>query len=180
MTGVDISQLDGAEARAAIPELAEVLVDCVDGGATVHFMRPLARDDAEVFFAGVAGQVARGEAVLLVARSGGRILGTVQLGLDTPPNQPHRADVKKMLVHREARRQGVGAALLAAAEEAAARLGRTLLVLDTVLGAEGERLYTHGGWSRVGVIPDYALLPDGGLCSTVYFFKRVEPRPKAS
>ena len=170
---VVISQLDGEEARTAILELALVLVDCVDGGASVHFMHPLPLRDAEAFFQGVAGQVARGEAVLFVARIDGRLLGTVQLGLDTPPNQPHRADVKKMLVHRDARRQGVGAALLAAAEDRAAELGRSLLVLDTVLGAEGERLYTRGGWSRVGVIPDYALLPEGGLCSTVYFYKRV-------
>ena len=170
---VVISQLDGEEARTAILELALVLVDCVDGGASVYFMHPLPLRDAEAFFQGVAGQVAQGEAVLFVARIDGRILGTVQLGLDTPPNQPHRADVKKMLVHRDARRQGVGAALLAAAEKTAAEIGRTLLVLDTVLGAEGERLYTRGGWSRVGVIPDYALLPEGGLCSTVYFYKRV-------
>ena len=168
-----ISRLDGEEARAAILELALVLVDCVDGGATVHFMHPLPLRDAEAFFDKVAGQVARGETVLLVARIGGRLLGTVQLGLDTPPNQPHRADVKKMLVHRDARRQGVGAALLAAAEQTAAEIGRTLLVLDTVLGAEGERLYTRGGWVRVGEIPDYALWPRGGFCTTVYFYKRI-------
>lgn len=168
-----IAQLSAAEARAAIPALAQVLVDCVEGGASVHFMRPFTQAEAEAFFAKVADQVERGEAVLFVARVGGRILGTVQLGLDTPPNQQHRAEIKKMLVHRDARRLGLGAALLTAAEQAAPRFGRTLLVLDTVLGAEGERLYTRGGWNRAGVIPDYALLPDGGLCSTVYFWKRV-------
>ena len=170
---VTIAQLDAAEARAAIPDLAQVLVDCVQGGASVHFMHPLSPFEAEAFFAKVADQVERGEAVLFVARIDGRTLGTVQLGLDTPPNQQHRAEIKKMLVHRDARRRGVGAALLTAAEQAAPRYGRTLLVLDTVLAAEGERLYARGGWTRAGVIPDYALLPDGDLCSTVYFWKRV-------
>ena len=174
---VTIAQLDAAEARAAIPELAEVLVDCVEGGASVHFMRPFTQAGGEAFFAKVADQVERGEAVLFVARVDDRILGTVQLGLDTPPNQGHRAEIKKMLVHRDARRKGLGAALLTAAEQAAPRYGRTLLVLDTVLGAAGERLYARQDWTRAGVIPDYALLPDGGLCSTVYFWKRVGAGP---
>ncbi len=171
--GVTIETLDAAAARAAVPGLGEVLADCVAGGASVSFMHPFGQADAEAFFRQGGGQVAAGETVLLAARQDGRIVGTVQLGLDTPPNQPHRADVKKMLVRRDARGRGVGAALLAAVEAAAARRGRTLLVLDTVEGAAGERLYARGGWTRVGTIPDYAFLPEGGLCATVVFYKRV-------
>ena len=168
-----ISQLDAAEARAAIPDLAAVLVDCVAGGASVNFMQGYSQADGEAFFARVADDVARGDAVLFVGRVDGRILGTVQLGLDTPPNQRHRADIKKMLVHRDARKRGLGAALLTAAEQAAPRHRRTVLVLDTVLGGDGERLYARQGWIRVGEIPDYALFPDGSYCATVYFWKRV-------
>ena len=171
--GLQIEVLDAAAARAAVAELGKVLADCVNGGASVSFMLPFGQAEAEAYFHKVADQVARGETVLLAARLHGRIVGTVQLGLDTPPNQPHRADVKKMLVRRAARRRGVGAAVLAAAEREAARLGRSLLVLDTVRGAAGERLYLSQGWTRAGVIPDYALLPDGGLVDTVYFWKRV-------
>jgi GNAT superfamily N-acetyltransferase len=169
---VDIVELDAGEAAAAAGALAEVLVDCVAGGASVNFMASFTQSDGETFFARVAGEVAGGQTLLFAARVDGRILGTVQLGLDTPPNQPHRADIKKMLVHRAARRRGVGAALLAAAEQAAARRGRSVLVLDTVTGGDGERLYQRAGWTRVGEIPDYALFPDGRLCSTTVFWKR--------
>ncbi len=169
---VEIAELDAAQAAAAVGELAEVLVDCVAGGASVNFMASFTQADGQAFFARVANEVARGQTVLFAARVEGRILGTVQLGLDTPPNQPHRADVKKMLVHRAARRAGVGAALLTAAEQKAARIGRSVLVLDTVTGGDGERLYARLGWTRVGEIPDYALFPDGRLCSTTVFWKR--------
>ena len=156
-----------------IAELAEVLVDCVAGGASVSFMPPFEHDDAKAFFTKIAGEVARGEAVLLVARVDGRIVGTVQLGLALPPNQPHRADVRKLLVHRSARGRGIGAALMTAAEDAARARGRTLLVLDTALGDNAERLYTRAGWNRVGVIPGYALFPDGRPCDTVVFWKQI-------
>jgi GNAT superfamily N-acetyltransferase len=173
MADAEIAILSPADARAAAAELGGVLADCVAGGASVNFMAGYSEQDGAAFFAKVAGEVERGETALLVAKAGERIVGTVQLGLDTPPNQPHRADVKKMLVRRSARRRGVGAALLAAVEDAARDLGRTLLVLDTVTGAEGERLYARGGWTRVGVIPDYALFPDGRLCDTTVFYKRL-------
>jgi GNAT superfamily N-acetyltransferase len=150
-----------------------VLADCVAGGASVNFMAGFTPEDGAAFFAKVAGEVERGETVLIAARAEGAVVGTVQLGLATPPNQPHRADVKKMLVHRSARGRGVGAALLAAVEDAARARGRTLLVLDTVTGADGERLYARGGWTRVGEIPDYALFPDGRLCATTVFYKQV-------
>jgi len=169
---VEIAVAESVTARD-LAELAEVLVDCVAGGASVSFMPPFEHEDGKAFFTKIAGEVARGEAALLVARVAGRIVGTVQLGLAMPPNQPHRADIRKLLVHRSARGRGVGMALMTAAEEAARARGRTLLVLDTALGDNAERLYTRAGWTRVGVIPNYALFPDGRPCDTVYFWKQV-------
>ena len=172
MTKFNITVLDAPSAAAAIDELAEVLVDCVAGGASVSFMAPFGQDDAAAFFQKVIESIERGETVLVVARIDGRIVGSVQLGLDTPPNQPHRADVKKMLTHRSARRRGIGAAMLTRIEAEAKERSRTLLVLDTASG-DAERLYARAGWQRVGVIPDYALWPDGGFCDTTLFWKRV-------
>jgi GNAT superfamily N-acetyltransferase len=158
-----------------LSELSDVLIDCVEGGASVSFMLPLSRAKADAFWQGVAASVARGERLVLVAEeAGGKILGTVQVILNQPENQPHRGDVAKMLVRREARRQGIGGALLAAAEHAALAAGKTLLVLDTVTGAEGERLYARHGWQRCGVIPDFALWPDGRVCATTVFYKAVQ------
>jgi len=151
-----------------------VLVDCVEGGASVSFLSPLPPDQAFGFFRRVAVSVAAGDTVLLAARLDGRVVGTVQLGLDTPPNQPHRADIKKMLVHRSARGRGIGAALMARVEEEARRRGRWLLVLDTVPGENGHRLYLRAGWQQTGIVPDYALLPDGRLCDTAIMWKRLE------
>lgn len=151
--------------------LADVLIDCVEGGASVSFMLPLARDRAVAFWRRVAQGVAAGERALLVAEDAQGPCGTVQLILDQPENQPHRADLAKMLVHRRARRQGLGAALMRAAEATARDCGKTLLVLDTVTGSEAERLYDRLGWKRVGVIPGYALFPHGGLCSTTVFYR---------
>ncbi len=153
-----------------LQSLADLLIDCVDGGASVSFMAPLGPAKALDFWRGVAEGVARGERVLLVAEDADGIIGTVQLILAQPENQPHRADVAKMLVHRRARRQGLGAALMEGAEQAAREAGKTLLVLDTA-SAEAERLYTRQGWQRVGVIPGYALLPTGEPCDTAYFYK---------
>jgi GNAT superfamily N-acetyltransferase len=162
----------GDEPRLAAA-LAEVLIDCVEGGASVSFMSPLPHHRALAFWQGVIDSARRGERIVLVAEEAdsGIIVGTVQLLLAMPDNQPHRADVAKMLVHRRARRRGLGAALMQAAETAARAAGRTLLVLDTVTGGDAERLYTRQGWQRVGVIPGYALWPDGGLCDTTYFYK---------
>ena len=168
----DLVVLDAIEARAAIGELAEVLADCVEGGASVNFMLPYNRNDAATFFEKVIASVARDETVLLAARLNGRIVGTVQLGIDTPPNQPHRADVKKLLVHRSARGHGLGAALMERIEQEAKARGRTLLVLDTA-GAEAERLYVRGGWHRAGTIPDYAMWPGGGFCDSTFFWKKL-------
>jgi GNAT superfamily N-acetyltransferase len=168
----DIIVLDAAAATAAIHELADVLVDCVAGGASVSFMLPFGRDDAVAYFDKVIASVACDETVLIAAQLNGRIVGTVQLGLDMPPNQPHRGDIRKLLVHRAARNHGIGVALMARAEAEAKTRGRTLLVLDTA-GAEAERLYVRTGWQLVGVIPDYAMWPQGGFCDTTYFWKKL-------
>lgn len=155
--------------------LVDILLDCVDGGASVSFMAPLSPAKAADFWQRVVESAVRGERVLLVAEDDAGVLhGTVQVVLDTPDNQPHRADVAKMLVHRRARRHGLGAALMRAAETAARARGRTLLVLDTVTDGDGERLYARLGWQRVGVIPGYALWPRGGLCDTTYFYKTLD------
>src|SRR5205085_7071375 len=111
---------------------------------------------------------------VLAAEAGGAIVGTVQLGLDMPPNQPHRADIRKLLVHRAARRRGLGAALMAAAEDVARTHHRTVLVLDTATGSEAEQLYPRLGWQKVGVVPDYAHWPDGRRCGTTFFYKRLD------
>jgi GNAT superfamily N-acetyltransferase len=156
---------------AQIDALAGVLIDCVEGGASVGFMHPLTRDRAVAFWRRVAQGVAAGERALLVAEDAQGMGGTVQLVFDLPENQPHRADLSKMLVHRRARRQGLGAALMRAAEATARECGKTLLVLDAVTGGDAERLYERMGWQRVGPIPGYALFPQGGLCSTTVFYR---------
>jgi GNAT superfamily N-acetyltransferase len=155
--------------------LADVLIDCVDGGASVSFMHPLSRDRAIAFWEDVARGTAAGERALLIATDAAGVCGTVQLVLSQPENQPHRADLSKMLVHRRMRRLGVGAALLRAAEETARDCGKSLLVLDTA-SAEAERLYERLGWIRAGVVPDYALLPQGGYCDTTFFYRRIAMR----
>lgn len=171
-----IRALTGAEARARVQELAAVLHDCVEGGASVSFMAPLAPATADAFWRQVADGVAAGDRILLVAEdAAGTIVGTVQVLFAWPENQPHRGDVAKMLVRRAARRQGLGGRLMRAAERAAREAGRTLLVLDTVTGSPAERLYARLGWTRVGVIPDYALWPDGRPCDTTVFYKALAP-----
>lgn len=157
---------------ADIDALSAVLIDCVDGGASVGFMQPFDPARAQAFWRRVADGVARGERALLVAQDALGIVGTVQLVLDQPDNQPHRADLCKMLVHRRSRRQGTGAALMRAAEALARENGKTLLVLDTA-NPDAERLYEREGWQRVGTVPDYALLPAGGLCATTYFYRQL-------
>ena len=169
----EIVALDAPVADTALEQLADVLVDCVEGGASVSFMAPFSHAEALTFFSKVAASVAAGDTVLLAAQLDGKIVGTVQLGLDTPPNQPHRADIKKMLVHRSARGHGIGAALMAAVEEEARRHGRWLVVLDTVPGENGHRLYLRAGWTQTGLVPDYALFPDGRLCDTAIMWKRL-------
>lgn len=160
---------------ATAEALAEVLLDCVDGGASIGFMHPLDRTKAITYCESALASAARGERIVLTAEEKplGFIVGTVQLLLTMPDNQPHRADVAKMQVHRRARRRGVGAALMRAIEAEAHALGKSLLVLDTVTGSDAERLYTRLGWQRCGDIPGYALWPHGGLCSTTVFYRQI-------
>jgi len=164
-----LARLDDAH----VGRLADLLVDSVDDGASVGFMAPLARDKAVAFWRGVADGVATGDRALLVAEDDDGIIGTVHLILAQPENQPHRADLTKMLVHPRARRGGVGARLMEAVEGMARDCGKTLLVLDTVTGSDAERLYSRLGWIRVGEIPEFALLASGGLWGTIVFYKKL-------
>jgi len=169
-----IRRLNGTEAAAAVDALSEVLIDCVHGGASVSFMAPLPLARARAFWQGVAEGVARGERALLVAEdAAGQVLGTVQLVLAQPENQPHRADASKMLVHRRARRQGIAQQLMAAIDSTARAEGKNVLVLDTVTGGDAERLYARTGWQRVGSVPNFALMPDGALCGTTFFHRQL-------
>jgi GNAT superfamily N-acetyltransferase len=171
---VIVRRVGADEAAARVEALADVLIDCVEGGASVSFMLPLSREKAVAFWRRIADGVSKGERVLLVAEDGeGELLGTVQLVLAMPDNQPHRADVSKMLVHRKARRRGIAQRLMAAVDDEARTEGRTVLVLDTVTGSEAERLYERAGWQRVGVIPRYAMMPTGEFCATTVFYKHL-------
>jgi predicted N-acetyltransferase YhbS len=166
-----IRRAGGEDAEA----LAAVLVDCVAGGASVSFMAPLELDRARRFWEEVLASAGRGERIVLVAEStAGEVVGTVQVVRAAPETQPHRGDIAKLLVRRDARRGGIGASLMRAAEGAAREAGLTLLVLDTVTDGDGERLYTRLGWRRVGVVPGYALWPRGGLCDTTFFYRELD------
>lgn len=178
-TSAVIRELAPPEVRGRIAGLADVLIDCVEGGSSVGFMLPLARKRAEAFWTHVADSAEAGERIVLIAEQpapdGSReVLGTVQVIFASYDNQPHRADIAKMLVRRSARRQGLGERLLRAAEAAALRARRTLLVLDTVPGTPAERLYLRCGWTPVGIVPGFALMPDGRECDTRFFYKRLE------
>lgn len=169
----DIRLLDAPAATDALPDLIAILVDCVNGGASVGFMNPFGPADAAPWWQGVIAEVAAGRTMLFAAVEDGRVVGTAQLIPATKPNQPHRADVSKLLVRSSARGRGLGAALMHAVEEEARHRNLRLLVLDTATGSDAERLYPRVGWERTGVIPDYALWPDGGLCDTTVFYKRL-------
>ncbi|MCF6369285.1 GNAT family N-acetyltransferase [Rhizobium halophilum] len=156
-----------------MPDLSEVLADCINGGASLGFMLPFSPDDAAAYWQEIAAQVEAGHIILALAEIDDKVVGTVQVGLATKPNQPHRGDLMKLLVHRCARGLGLSRRLMQAVEAEAARRGRTLLVLDTATGSEAEAIYPRFGWQRVGVIPDYALWPQGGLCDTTVFYKRI-------
>lgn len=156
---------------AQVDELAEVLIDCVEGGASVSFMLPLSRERALSFWQGVAREVEAGTRAVIVAEDAAGICGTVQLIFGLPENQPHRADLAKLLVHRRARRRGVGESLVRAAEVLARKCDKTLLVLDAVTDGDAARLYQRLGWVRVGDIPAYALMPRGEFCSTTFFYR---------
>jgi GNAT superfamily N-acetyltransferase len=168
---IEIRRLGVTEAHAQLDGLAAVLADCVAGGASVSYLAPFSHEQARDAFEAVAAEVEQGRRLLLGAFADGRLVGTVQVNLALPPNQPHRAEIAKLLVHRSARRRGIAQLLMEHAESEAQAVGKTLLVLDTVTGDAGERLYTRLGWTRVGVIPGYALYPDGRPCDTTVFWK---------
>jgi GNAT superfamily N-acetyltransferase len=169
--GVVVEALDAAAAASAERRLGEIMVACVDAGAAVSYLPPLSLDVARSFWRKISGDVAMGKRLLLVAWVDGRMAGTVQLNLDMPPNQRHRADLAKLLVHPDFRRAGTGRALMQRAEQAARGIGRTLLVLDTRAADAGEALYRALGWQEAGRIPGYAANPDGSLHDTVFFYR---------
>lgn len=171
MAPVTVERLDVNGARRHRDALAAVLVDCVEGGASVSFMTPFTHDEARAFFESVEPGVATGTRLLLAAFLDDQVVGTVQVTAAWPPNQPHRADVAKLLVRRSARNHGIGRLLMEQAEAEAREQGWTLLVLDTVTGDPAERLYERMGWTKVGVIPNFALYPDGRPCDTTVFWK---------
>jgi GNAT superfamily N-acetyltransferase len=168
---VEIRRLDVTEVQAQLDGLATVLADCVAGGASVSYLAPFSHEQARDAFEAVTAEVEQDRRLLLAAFAEGRLVGTVQVILALPPNQPHRAEIAKLLVHRSARKRGVAQLLMEHAESEARAAGKTLLVLDTVTGGDGERLYARLGWTRVGVIPGYALFPDGRPCDTTVFWK---------
>lgn len=171
-----VRRLDADEARAHLDGLAAVLHDCVEGGASVGYLAPFSAEDARAAFDGFVTEVEQGRRMLLVAVDDGELVGTVQVVLALPPNQPHRGEITKLLVRRSARGRGIAERLMERAEDEARAEGKTLLVLDAVTGDAAERLYDRLGWTRVGVIPSFALYPDGRPCSTTYFWKAlVEP-----
>ena len=166
-------ELDARTFDDAIPDLAAILVDAVESGASVGFVLPFSHGEASAWWRGLSEEVAAGHAVVFVVRVNGRAVGTAQLRLAQYPNQRHRADVAKVLVHRDARRHGIGRALMSAIEDAARRRGRTLLVLDTISGSDAATMYERLGWTRAGEIPTYAAMPDGTLAPTTYYFKEL-------
>lgn len=170
-TAPTIETLDAGTAHAAIPALADILRDCVANGASVGFMDWNTPADYAAFWSEVAAEVAAGRTILFAARDGKEIVGTAQLQLVGKPNQPHRAEIAKVLVHSRARRRGLGEALMQAAETAARQAKRDLLVLDTDENGAARRLYRRLGWTEVGTIPRYALMPDGRDCGSTFFYK---------
>lgn len=170
---LEIRRLASIDLREQLDALAGVLHDCVAGGASVSYMAPFSHEQARVAFEAFAAEVEQGRRLLLAAFADGGLVGTVQVILALPPNQPHRAEIAKLLVHRSARGRGVAQLLMERAEAEARAQGKTLLVLDTVTGDAAERLYERLGWTRVGVIPGYALYPDGRPCDTTVFWKNV-------
>ncbi len=168
---IEIRRLGATEVHEQLDGLAAVLVDCVAGGASVSYLAPFSHADARAAFDAFAVEVEQGRRLLLAALANGEVVGTVQVILALPPNQPHRGEIAKLLVHRSARKRGVAQLLMERAEAEARAEGKTLLVLDTVTGDNAERLYERLGWTRVGVIPGYALYPDGRPCDTTIFWK---------
>ena len=174
-TGVmaEVERLGGREARASRAGFVELLRDAVAGGASVGFLDPLPDDEAAAYWDGVFAEVEAGTRLLFVVRDGDEVLGSVQLAIPAKPNARHRVAVEKLLVHSSARRRGLGTALMRAAEDATARMGRHLLVLDTEAGDRAGRLYERLGYVRAGVIPGYALSPTGRPLGGAFYYRNL-------
>ncbi|MGO2725644.1 MAG: GNAT family N-acetyltransferase [Raoultella ornithinolytica] len=170
-TSFSLRTLSRADILENLSPLSDILADCVNGGASVSFMLPFSLQMARTFWLRIAESVAAGERLVLVAEHAGQIVGTVQLVIDQPENQPHRADVAKLLVHQNARRQGLANALMNYLEQLAREQGKSVLVLDTATGSGAERFYVQCGWEKAGEIPRYALMPDGAMTATSLFYK---------
>jgi GNAT superfamily N-acetyltransferase len=170
MSAHPITLLTPLQARARREGLVDLLVDTVEGGASVNFVWPMTRAKAETWWNGALASHERGERLILVAEAEGRLDGSVQLIPALQENQTFRADIAKLLVHRRARRRGLGTALMRAAEAEARRIGRTLLTLDTETGSAADRLYESLGWTRFGKVPGYAMRADTGVPETCSFF----------
>ena len=175
LSPIHVRRLAADEVAQHVDALAQVLEDCVAGGASVSYMWPFSIADARAAFEGFAADAAEGRRLILAAFDGDRLVGTVQVNLALPPNQPHRGEIAKLLVHRSARGRGIAQRLMEQAEVEARAEGKTLLVLDTVTGSTAERLYDRLGWTKIGVVPDFALYPDGRSCDATIFWKRLDP-----
>jgi GNAT superfamily N-acetyltransferase len=170
---IEVRRLRPAEARERLDALAGVLADCVAGGASVGYMDPFSHAEARAVYEDYVRDAEQGRRIILGAFLDGNLVGTAQLVVAVPPNQPHRADVARVLVHRSARRRGFAQRLMEQLEQEARAEGKTLLVLDAVTGGDAARLYERLGWNEAGVIPNYALYPDGQFCDTTVFWKAV-------
>lgn len=170
MSDYVIHLLTPEQAHRRRAALVDLLIDSVEGGASVNFIWPMTRAKAEKWWDGALASHARGERLIFTAEADGGIDGTVQLILAAPENQSFRADLAKMLVHSRARRRGLGALLMQAAETEARRIGRTLLTLDTETGSDGEKLYLRLGWVKFGEVPGFAMNADGSGRQTCSFF----------
>jgi ribosomal protein S18 acetylase RimI-like enzyme len=170
---LEIRELSAVDVSSHLSALANVLLDCIAGGASVSFMASFSRPEAETFFERISDEVKCGNRILLAAFLNSELVGTVQIITAMPPNQPHRAEISKLLILRSARGQGIATRLMNAVEEASRRAGKTLLVLDTATGSAAEKLYEKLGWVSAGIIPNYALLPGGGFCPTTIFYKQL-------
>lgn len=171
-TPISLRTLTSESILESLPQLNEILASCVNGGASVSFMQPFSPDTGERFWQRMAQSVAAGERIVLAAENQQRqIVGTVQLIIDQPENQPHRADVAKLLVHQNARRQGIAGLLMSELEAIALAHGKTVLVLDTATGSGAESFYQQCGWQKAGEIPQFALMPDGEMTGTTLFYK---------
>lgn len=171
---MEISLLTARQAEAHLARLSEILRHSVEGGALVGYVLPFDIEQSRAYWLGVVRSVEEGERLLYCAIDDGEIIGSAQLYLSPEPNAPHRAEIYKLLVHRDFQRRGVGAALMRHMEAEALRLGRSLLLLDTVAGGAGERLYRRLGWQEVGTVPKHFVDPHGNFKSSVYFMKLLD------